>query len=622
MNYVKTVWQDLPDRTTPITAARLNNLETQYDRIAADFAWFHVDRYGAVGDGVTDDTAAIRAAGAALQTAGRGRLYFTPGKTYIVSSVVDGAALLKFVSVDGLVVDAVESSIVNPTSYVSDNVTPIFLLDACQNVRIEVGQYTGYELPTPSAHLGYRGTTFVQAINGTDGVIVNARLTNARYGVLTGAYATPSEGDCSNFTLDLRTSFVGYPLAAYLAAGIRFAIDADDSHRPVYVAGCDDVRGVARWKNLYIAPVAVLITDCLFSGSDAAAQIDPVGAATVSRASTNVDIESIDKGSTVFNAEAYCIGLSLSRVDPMAYRNITMRFSVGSTDTTSTTVHGFIINSSAKSIWNRYTYNWEPYVRLNNVKVSGVVDKSALTVSGGAQGPFTIRAYETDATHAATIRGLNLEDIVIRPGSVAWSDALILARGIASPVRLKNVTAEGLGIDLDCSATVPVVFDSCTLGVLDVSLLSGGSRIVLGSGTSVAGITGTTTRTEVSGGRSAGAGPVIKTKELTANLTGASVSLVSAMPPGSIVLGVQGRITTAITGSTGFQVGIAGNIARYANRNDTAVGSVFGPAQSSDTSVAYFQTDTTLVITSKTADFTGGQLRIVISYIEFPALTA
>ena len=36
MSYVKTVWRDLPDRTTPITAARLNNLEKQYDAVAAD----------------------------------------------------------------------------------------------------------------------------------------------------------------------------------------------------------------------------------------------------------------------------------------------------------------------------------------------------------------------------------------------------------------------------------------------------------------------------------------------------------------------------------------------------------------------------------------------------------
>lgn len=36
MSYVKTVWQDLPDRTTPITAARLNNLESQYDAALAD----------------------------------------------------------------------------------------------------------------------------------------------------------------------------------------------------------------------------------------------------------------------------------------------------------------------------------------------------------------------------------------------------------------------------------------------------------------------------------------------------------------------------------------------------------------------------------------------------------
>ena len=55
-----TAWQDYPDTSTPITAAKLQNMD---DGSAAAAATFNVkEAYGAVGDGVTDDTAAIQAA--------------------------------------------------------------------------------------------------------------------------------------------------------------------------------------------------------------------------------------------------------------------------------------------------------------------------------------------------------------------------------------------------------------------------------------------------------------------------------------------------------------------------------------------------------------------------------
>lgn len=48
---------------------------------------FHVDRYGAFGDGTTDDTLAIRDAQASLEEAGGGILQFGEGKTYLLSTV-------------------------------------------------------------------------------------------------------------------------------------------------------------------------------------------------------------------------------------------------------------------------------------------------------------------------------------------------------------------------------------------------------------------------------------------------------------------------------------------------------------------------------------------------------
>lgn len=82
MSYVKTVWKDLPDRTTPITAARLDNLETQYDVGMADFGvGVSVKAHGAVGDGAADDTVAIQAA----ITAASGKVVFLPPGSYKIA---------------------------------------------------------------------------------------------------------------------------------------------------------------------------------------------------------------------------------------------------------------------------------------------------------------------------------------------------------------------------------------------------------------------------------------------------------------------------------------------------------------------------------------------------------
>lgn len=82
MNYVKTEWQDLPDRTTPITASRLNNLESQYDVGMADFGvGVSVKAHGAVGDGDADDTAAVQSA----ITAGAGGVVFFPEGSYKIA---------------------------------------------------------------------------------------------------------------------------------------------------------------------------------------------------------------------------------------------------------------------------------------------------------------------------------------------------------------------------------------------------------------------------------------------------------------------------------------------------------------------------------------------------------
>lgn len=94
MTYKKQTWRDLPDRTTPISAARLNHLETQYDQALQDIraggvGVYDVLSFGAKGDGLTDDSQAFNLAIGKIREMGGGVLLLPPGKTYWVKERIE-----------------------------------------------------------------------------------------------------------------------------------------------------------------------------------------------------------------------------------------------------------------------------------------------------------------------------------------------------------------------------------------------------------------------------------------------------------------------------------------------------------------------------------------------------
>ena len=63
---------------------------TAWQKLVQSFAWYSVKDYGATGDGVTDDTAAVQNASTACATAGGGVVFFPPG-TYALTQVTINA---------------------------------------------------------------------------------------------------------------------------------------------------------------------------------------------------------------------------------------------------------------------------------------------------------------------------------------------------------------------------------------------------------------------------------------------------------------------------------------------------------------------------------------------------
>ena len=119
MNYSPQTWHDLPATDTPISAARLGYMESG---IAASVSRgelvLNVKDYGAVGDGSTDDTAAIQSA---LNVAG-GKTVFLPAATYMINANADSTnhiglkmtqAATKLVLAEGAVLKVITNNLTN-----------------------------------------------------------------------------------------------------------------------------------------------------------------------------------------------------------------------------------------------------------------------------------------------------------------------------------------------------------------------------------------------------------------------------------------------------------------------------------------------------------------------------
>ena len=102
----------------------------------------------------------------------------------------------------------------------------------------------------------------------------------------------------------------------------------------------------------------------------------------------------------------------------------------------------------------------------------------------------------------------------------------------------------------------------------------------------------------------------------TAALSGASVTWTAAFPAGVRRVGVAGRVTTAVTGATGTNVGdhAAADPDRYAANVAVALGTTFKDAATADPG-GWSSTAQDVVLTAVGPNFSGGVFRLYAFYI-------
>lgn len=138
----------------------------------------NVRDFGAVGDGVVDDTAALQAAAAYLQALGGGTLRFGEKAIYRIWGV-QTASLMSLTGLQGVKLEGngcqIYSAQVNNAVGAS-----LFLFDGCNGVSVDGFKYTG----SNNALLSTTGERFIMLQGGCHAVrITNCRVYNALCGV-------------------------------------------------------------------------------------------------------------------------------------------------------------------------------------------------------------------------------------------------------------------------------------------------------------------------------------------------------------------------------------------------------------------------------------------------------
>lgn len=583
----------------------LNGEEVSLNRFLSDVQIADVQ----AGTLLRDVTAAIIDA----HGSGVAHLRYQPGK-YLIT-MVEGTPLVSLAARSGVSVIGHSATLYDSRVYTNPAVlSPVFEFNACNDVKIIGLDYKGLPVASPSDPVngvGYLGATFVNLKNGCENIMVAAKLVDLRYGVRSGDYATPADGYNKNLRIRLKTLRCGYPQAHYLAEDLKADIYAEFSHRSSYLAGVKGFDVNVRFKNQYLAPIQVLLTDATTNGN-----AYPTGS---SRGCSAGRVWAQDMGSTSFVANSWAAGISLSRVDPgTIFEDIGVHVHVVASDTVASTVGAFVLNSAANVYQPSYPFNWEQTIALKDIRVSGLVDRSAQTIATHGVGEFYVGAVDT-GTHFATVSGFDVDGLRIINGAGANPHPLYFqVPGLVGPANFSRCDFGNYQLEFKSNTVSPINFNDCA-PIVSTSVNSSDDGAVDFSNTGVTSLLQPMLNASFQNSPFMGAVMRDRTVVRDIALAGASVSMVGIIPPGALLLGVSGKLKSTITGASGFQVGVAGDLTRFADQALVAIGSAFTPQQSAATEVGarFYRVYTDLVVTAKTANFTGGVMRLAVHYLSF-----
>lgn len=322
------------------------------------------------------------------------------------------------------------------TSYLVDIFKFVNCTDVLVNVNCDATPIPDLTAPFPEG-LGYKGSSFVYFEGLCSRVTVDGYHKNVRYGVRSGNYSNPAFGGLNDITVRVRCFQVGYPVALYLAKNIKLDIDSNNQHRAAYLAGCQNVSGRVTQAGFMYAHIGVLINDSLTLAS-------AVDADRRSYGCDNIHLKVFDRGTTGTQSNRAVCGINSQWKAPdIAFNDIHFHI-YAFCNNANRTLAGFRLEN---------TVGWMSTNEYNNIKVSGLIDRRAQTMSASSYADFSIEGIETGEVgpypNSPKFNGIDLSELQIINGAVTGNISKILAPNAVGVINLRDAKMAGAALSIN-----------------------------------------------------------------------------------------------------------------------------------------------------------------------------
>lgn len=194
--------------------------------------------FGAVGDGVTNDTTAFTNAFAALQALGGGQITGGQGKNYAIAAPIS-STLITLTSCNNINIDFSMCKITDTTTYTGTQASILFNFVTCSKIDLSANVVSQQAVTLSPTTLNLRGLKVVHLTQGGSQLNVNLNLIGGLEGINAFKLDTdPASYEFSGITGTIKSYGVFYPyVGTFSGNNVDLILEGENSNRSFFIYG-------------------------------------------------------------------------------------------------------------------------------------------------------------------------------------------------------------------------------------------------------------------------------------------------------------------------------------------------------------------------------------------------